>query len=94
MLAIYFALADNIRNIRRKTSKHMKERVIIAVRSDSRSTIEQLRGLSQIRDAVMPQDILCDSKLACKSKANNNSILSFKAILQPSRTLTRAEEII
>jgi hypothetical protein len=42
MLAIYFALADNIRNIRRKTSKHMKERVIIAVRSDSRSTVSNL----------------------------------------------------
>lgn len=53
MLAIYFALADNLRNIRRKTSKLGKGRIIIAVRSDSKSTVEQLLGLSQIRDALM-----------------------------------------
>ena len=66
MLAIYFALADNIRNIRRKTSKHMKERVIIAVRSDSRSTVEQLRGLSQIRDAVMRRIFFAITNLLAK----------------------------
>jgi hypothetical protein len=66
MLAIYFALADNIRNIRRKTSKHMKERVIIAVRSDSRSTVEQLRGLSQIRDAVMRRIFFAIANLLAK----------------------------
>lgn len=53
MLAIYFALADNIRNIRRKTYKHRKGRVIIAVRSDFKSTVEQLLGRSKIRDTVM-----------------------------------------
>ena len=53
MLAIYFALADNLRNVRRKTSKLRNGRVIIAVRSDSKSTVEQLQGLSQIRDALM-----------------------------------------
>ena len=53
MLAVYFALADNLRNVRRKTSKLRNERVIIAVRSDSKSTVEQLQGLSQIRDALM-----------------------------------------
>jgi hypothetical protein len=53
MLAIYFALADNLRNVRKKTSKLRNGRVIIAVRSDSKSTVEQLQGLSQIRDALM-----------------------------------------
>jgi len=53
MLAIYFALADNLWNIRRKASKQRKRRGIIAVRSDSKSTVEQLRGACQIRDTMM-----------------------------------------
>jgi hypothetical protein len=66
MLAIYFAFADNIRNIRRKTSKQRKGRVIIAVRSDSKSTVEQLRGLSQIRDAVMRRIFFAIANLLAK----------------------------
>ena len=53
MIAIYFALADNLRIIRRKIVKRSKGRVIIAIRSDSKSTVEQLQGLTQIRDSIM-----------------------------------------
>ena len=92
MLAIYFALADNLRNIKSKTSKHRKRRVVIAVRNDSKSTVEQLLGLSQIRDAVMRRIFFAIANLLAKSKTNSNNILSSTAILQHSRTLTRAEE--
>jgi hypothetical protein len=66
MLAIYFALADNLRNIRRKTSKHRNRRVVIAVRSDSKSTVEQLLGLCQIRDAVMRRIFFAIANLLAK----------------------------
>jgi hypothetical protein len=66
MLAIYFALADNLRNIRRKTSKHRNRRVVIAVRSDSKSTVEQLLGLCQIRDAVMRRIFFAIANLIAK----------------------------
>lgn len=66
MLAIYFALADNLRNIRRKTFKHRKGRVTIAVRSDSKSTVEQLLGVSQIRDAVMRRIFFAIANLLAK----------------------------
>jgi hypothetical protein len=66
MLAIYFALADNLRDIRRKTTRHRKKRVVIAVRSDSKSTVEQLLGLSQIRDALMRRIFFAIAKLLSK----------------------------
>ena len=66
MLAIYFALADNIRYIRRKTSKHRKGRVVIAVRSDSKSTVEQLRGICQMRDSVMHRIFFAIANLLAK----------------------------
>jgi hypothetical protein len=66
MLAIYFALADNLRNIKRKTSKHGKVRVIIAIRSDSKSTVEQLRGLCQIRDTMMRRIFFAITSLVAK----------------------------
>ena len=66
MLAIYFALADNIRYIKRKTSKHRKGRVVIAVRSDSKSTVEQLRGICQIRDSVMHRIFFAIANLLAK----------------------------
>ena len=66
MLAIYFALADNLRNIKSKTSKHRKRRVVIAVRNDSKSTVEQLLGLSQIRDAVMRRIFFAIANLLAK----------------------------
>jgi hypothetical protein len=66
MLAIYFALADNIGKIRRKTSKHRKGRVVIAVRSDSKSTVEQLRGMCQIRDSLMRRIFFAIANLLAK----------------------------
>jgi hypothetical protein len=67
MLAIYFALADNLRNIKSKTSKQRrKRRVVIAVRSDSKSTVEQLLGLCQIRDAVMRRIFFAIANLLAK----------------------------
>jgi hypothetical protein len=70
MLAIYFALADNLRDIRRdirrKTTRHRKRRVVIAVRSDSKSTVEQLLGLSQIRDVLMRRIFFAIAKLLSK----------------------------
>lgn len=54
MLAIYFAIADNLTNIVKMSGgRRKKRRVIIAVRSDSKSTVEQLRGLCEIRDSLM-----------------------------------------
>jgi hypothetical protein len=66
ILAIYFALADNLRNIRRKASKKRKRCVIIAVRSDSKSTVEQLRGACQIRDRVMRKICFAITNLVAK----------------------------
>jgi hypothetical protein len=67
MLAIYFALADNLRNIKSKTSKQRrKRRVAIAVRSDSKSTVEQLLGLCQIRDAAMRRIFFAIANLLAK----------------------------
>ena len=62
MLAIYFALADNLRNITR-ILKYRKRRILIAIRSDSKSTVEQLLGLSQIRDGLMRRIFFAISNL-------------------------------
>ncbi|HEX7179708.1 MAG TPA: hypothetical protein VF220_08280 [Nitrososphaeraceae archaeon] len=49
MIAIYYALKDNIEVfLSEKISG--KKKIRIDVRSDSRSTIEQLQGISRIRD--------------------------------------------
>ena len=53
MLAIYFALADNMPKISRIAKRQKRRRLLVAVRSDSKSTVEQLRGLSEIRDPLM-----------------------------------------
>ena len=51
MLAIYFALADNFQEIEWFTSGHRKCRqLVISIRSDSKTCIEQLQGTSEIRD--------------------------------------------
>jgi hypothetical protein len=68
MLAIYFALADNLKNIIRKTGRRRKRRVVVAVRSDSKSTVEQLLGLSQIRDALMRRIFSVIAKLLSKAR--------------------------
>ena len=51
MLAIYFALADNHRQIRMSASR--KKQIIVNIRSDSKTCIEQLRGVSKLRDALI-----------------------------------------
>jgi hypothetical protein len=64
MLAIYFALADNQRQIETLASK--KRRVIVNIRSDSKTCIEQLQGLSKLRDAVLQRICLSIRKLLDK----------------------------
>lgn len=63
MLAIYFALRDNLAQIRRALKRSGRKRVIVEVRSDSKSTVEQLRGLAEIRDAVMRRIVSVIGKL-------------------------------
>jgi hypothetical protein len=49
MLAIFFAISDNL-----KTFKKIKRtRQIVIIRSDSRSTIEQLNNKAQINDKII-----------------------------------------
>ena len=66
MLAIYFALADNIPKILRTARKQKRRRVLIAVRSDSKSTVEQLRGMSEIRDPLMKRIASAITRLLAK----------------------------
>jgi hypothetical protein len=68
MLAIYFALADNIPKIRKTAKRQKRRRVLIAVRSDSKSTVEQLRGMSEIRDPLMKRIASSISKLLATIK--------------------------
>ena len=54
MLAVYFALADNLAEIKKAVRRGGKSRhVMISVRSDSKSTVDQLLGLCVIRDHLM-----------------------------------------
>ena len=60
MLAIYFAIADNIsifqsRVRKRRTIRGGKKvrKIIINIRSDSKSTVEQLKGICEIRDNML-----------------------------------------
>ena len=64
MLAIYFAIADNCLDFRKITNsmknenmRHQKQKqqqkLTIEIRSDSKSTIEQLQGYSEIRDMIL-----------------------------------------
>jgi hypothetical protein len=67
LLAIYFAIADNWADIIKRAKKRRKKKcIIISIRSDSKSTIDQLRGLSQIRDALMYRIFSALSKLIAK----------------------------
>ena len=49
MLAIYFAIVDNLRAFK----KLKRTRQIIIVRSDSKSTIEQLNEITEIKDNLI-----------------------------------------
>jgi hypothetical protein len=57
MLAIYFAIADNHKHFQKPSRKRRGRgrisRVIINIRSDSKSTIEQLKGICEIRDRIL-----------------------------------------
>jgi hypothetical protein len=50
MLAVYFAILDNLRIFRKKLKRRRK---IIIIRSDSKSTIEQLNKKIGIRDSII-----------------------------------------
>ena len=64
MLAIYFAIADNCFHFRKITNsmknKNLRQQkqkqhqnLTMEIRSDSKSTIEQLQGYSEIRDMIL-----------------------------------------
>jgi len=67
MLAVYFALADNLVAIRKAIKRGRKgRRVNICVRSDSKSTVEQLQGLCAIRDVLMQRIFRAIAKLLAR----------------------------
>jgi hypothetical protein len=67
MLAVYFALADNIVAIKKAIKRGRKSRrVTICVRSDSKSTVDQLLGLCAIRDVLMQKIFRAIAKLLAK----------------------------
>src|SRR5688572_13813806 len=49
MLAIFFAISDNLKGFK----KIKRTRQIVIIRSDSRSTIEQLNNKAQINDKII-----------------------------------------
>ncbi len=51
MLAIYFALADNQRQLSRIAKS--QRQLVVNIRSDSKTSIEQLQGISQVRDTIL-----------------------------------------
>lgn len=54
MLAIYFALADNGSDINRLSASRRKNRqLLVDIRSDSKTSVEQLQGSSEIRDLMI-----------------------------------------
>jgi hypothetical protein len=67
MLAIYFALADNQWLIKRMASNQRKKQqqqlLVINVRSDSKTSVEQLQGISEIRDSLMQRICAAIKKL-------------------------------
>lgn len=52
MLAVYFAISDNLKTIRKKLKRKGKRKVIV-IRSDSESTIEQLNRRSKVKDDII-----------------------------------------
>jgi hypothetical protein len=63
MLAIYFALADNQRQINRMASSQRKKQLVVNIRSDSKTSIEQLQGLSEVRDNMLQRICMAIRKL-------------------------------
>jgi hypothetical protein len=64
MLAIYFALSDNQRHIEMLASK--EKEIVVNIRSDSKTCIEQLQGRSKLRDAVLQRICMSIRKLLDK----------------------------
>lgn len=52
MLAVYFAISDNLKTIRKKLKRKGKRKIIV-IRSDSKSTIEQLNKRSNVKDDII-----------------------------------------
>ncbi len=69
MLAIYFALADNQWQIKRMASNQRKKQqqqqlqLVINIRSDSKTSVEQLQGISEVRDSLMQRICAAIKKL-------------------------------
>jgi hypothetical protein len=59
MLAIYFAIVKNQRQISMLASTQKKKQIVVNIRSDSKTCIEQLQGISKVRDAVLQR--ICTS---------------------------------
>lgn len=59
MLAIYFALVDTQRQIGMLAGGWKKKQIVVNIRSDSKTCIEQLQGVSKVRDAVLQR--ICTS---------------------------------
>lgn len=52
MLAVYFAISDNLKMLKTKLKKRGNKKIII-IRSDSKSTIEQLNKRSKVKDGII-----------------------------------------
>lgn len=63
MLAIYFALADNQRQINMIASSQRKKQLVVNIRSDSKTSVEQLQGMSEVRDAMLQRICAAIKKL-------------------------------
>jgi hypothetical protein len=67
MLAVYFALSENLSAIKKAIKRGRKSRrVTICVRSDSKSTVDQLLGLCAVRDLLMQRIFRVIAKLLAK----------------------------
>ncbi|HEY3095144.1 MAG TPA: hypothetical protein VGJ42_05235 [Nitrososphaera sp.] len=53
MLAIYFAIVKSQREISMVAYSYKKKQIVVNIRSDSKTCIEQLQGTSKVRDAVL-----------------------------------------
>jgi len=63
MLAIYFALADNQRQISKLANNQRRKQLVVNIRSDSKTCIEQLQGISKVRDVILQRICAAIKKL-------------------------------
>jgi hypothetical protein len=67
MLAVYFALSENLIAFKKAIRRGRKsKRVTICVRSDSKSTVDQLLGLCAVRDLLMQRIFRAIAKLLAR----------------------------